>query len=96
MKDRIAHTVVAILCFAGIAGLSAQPEREADAYATLFSLKFHGTPASTMVVRDVAVRMPTLSGASAEWLTQFDDVPAALRLSISQAAPTQARPWDGK
>jgi hypothetical protein len=96
MQDRIAHTVVAILCFAGIAGLSAQPEREADAYATLFLLKFHGTPASTMVVRDVAVRMPTVSGASAEWLTQFDDVPAALRLSVSQAAPTKARPWDAK
>ena len=95
MKDHIAHTVVAILCFAGIAGLSAQPEREADAYAALFSLKFHGTPASTMVVRDVAVRMPTVSDASAEWLTQFDDVPATLRLSVSQAEPTQARPWDG-
>ena len=96
MKDRIAHTVVAILCLAGIAGLSAQTQREADAYAALFSLNFHGTPASTMVVRDVAVRMPTVSGASAEWLTQFDDVPAALRLSVSQAAPTQARRWDAK
>jgi hypothetical protein len=92
MKNCIAHTVVAILCVARIAGVSAQPQREAEAYAVLFSLTFHGTPASTMVVKDVAVRMPTVSGAGADWLTQFDDVPAALRSLVRQAAPTLARP----
>ena len=47
-----------------------------------------------MVVNEVAVRMPTISGAGAAWLAQFDDLPAALRSSVSLAAPTQAKPLD--
>jgi hypothetical protein len=47
-----------------------------------------------MAVKDVAVAMPTLSGASTEWLAQFDDVPAALRRAASQVAPTNVRPFD--
>jgi hypothetical protein len=84
--------VMLTVCVASIAAVSAQPQREADVYAALFALRLHGTPASTMPVKDIAVPMPTVSGSAAEWRTQFDDVPAALRLSVSQPAPTQAKP----
>jgi len=94
MNDCTARTVLAFLVIASIAAVSAQAQREADVYAALFTLRLHGTPASTMVVRDVAVPMPTVSGAAAEWLTQFDDVPAALRLSVSQPVPTRVEPLD--
>ena|SRR2546425_2981587 len=47
-----------------------------------------------MAVSDVAVSMPTLSGGSAEWLKEFDDVPVALRQAASLPSPTSAHPLD--
>jgi hypothetical protein len=90
----IDNITFALIVIASIAAVSAQAQREADVYAALFALRLHGTLASTMMVKDVAVPMPTVSGSAAEWLTQFDDVPAALRLWVSQPVPTQAKPLD--
>jgi hypothetical protein len=70
--------VISSIAFAGAALVLAQAGTEADVYAPLFEVRHHGIRPSITVVRDVAVPMPTLTGSSADWLKQFDDVPVAL------------------
>jgi hypothetical protein len=63
-----------------------------DVYAALLTERYHGVPASQMVVKDTAVAMPTLRGSSSEWLKEFDYVASDLRRAASQPSPTKRRP----
>lgn len=51
---------------------------EADVYALLFEVRYHGTAEAAKVVTDEAVPMPTLTGSAANWLKEFADLPVAL------------------
>jgi hypothetical protein len=82
--------IAAAICAAGFS----QVEVAAGLYAALLRVRYHGTPASQMVVTDTAVAMPTLRGSSSEWLKQFDDVPSELRRAASQPSPTESHQLD--
>lgn len=70
------------------AGFS-QVEVSPGLYAALLDERYHGMPASQMVVKDRAVAMPTLRGSSSEWLGQFNEVPSDLRRAASEPSPTR-------
>src|SRR5215213_3730930 len=63
---------------------------EADVYALLFELRYHGMSAGA-VVRNAALPMPALNGSAADWLEQFADVPLALRRAAYQPFPSNER-----
>jgi hypothetical protein len=79
------HIATAI-CAVGVS----QVDAAAGLYAALLRERYHGTPASQMVVKDTAVAMPTLRGSSSEWLRQFDDIPSELRRAASEPSPTKS------
>jgi hypothetical protein len=58
-------------------------------YAPLLSERYHAVPASQMVVKEMAVAMPTLQGSASDWLKQFEKVPSELYESASRPSPTR-------
>lgn len=84
--------------FVGISAAAMLSQAPADAalYAPLFAATYHAHSALGLVVRDTSVSMPTLKGASPNWLKQFDDVPVALRRAASRTEPTRVRSLDVK
>jgi len=54
--------VAVAICAAGIS----QVEGESGLYSPLLRERYHGTPASQMVVKDSGVAMPSLSGSAAD------------------------------
>jgi hypothetical protein len=77
-----------------IGSAAPQARAEADVYALLFELRYHGSTPAGKVVKSAAVPMPTLSGSSAHWLKQFDDGPITLRRLANLPTPTKVRPFE--
>ena len=75
------------------AGFS-QVQAAAGLYAPLLLERYHATPASQMVVKDMAVAMPTLRGSSSGWRRQFSEVPSELRRAASEPSPTKPHRLD--
>lgn len=73
-----------------------QARTDSPLYAPLFVATYHGGPAVGFAVQDTSIAMPTLRGRSPDWLRQFEDVPAALRVAASRAEPTTVGPVDPK
>jgi hypothetical protein len=92
----VVSAVVAILWLAASVVLVAQAKSDADVYAVLFGLSYHGVPGSRLAAQDVAIPMPTIAvpGAVAQWLAQFDEMPGALRRAVSEPEPTTAASLD--
>jgi hypothetical protein len=86
--------IASSIVLAVAAVLFSQASTDADVYSALLEIRYHAAPASKMVVKDVAIPMPTLAGSSAHWLEQFNDVPLDLRRAASRPQPTQLRPFD--
>jgi hypothetical protein len=83
---------LAVLLIATTSATAVQIGSESDVYAALFRSTYPSLkPLSKMIVKDVAIPMPTLTGSAVDWLEQFEEVPAALRVAASQPAPTRAR-----
>jgi hypothetical protein len=76
--------MTAAICAIGLS----QAEVATGVYSPLLRERYHGVPASQMVVTDTTVAMPSLRGSSSEWLKQFDDVPSDLRRAASEPFPT--------
>jgi hypothetical protein len=77
--------IAAAICAAGVSQV------ESGLYAPLLRERYHGTPASQMVVKDSAVAMPSLRGSAIEWRREFDDTPSELRRAASEPSPTITR-----
>jgi hypothetical protein len=83
------------LLVAGVATsllLSGQAQTKESLYAPLFEATYHAWRGREFAVLSTSIPMPTLRGASPDWLKQFDDVPVALRTAASQTI--SARPKD--
>src|SRR4051794_31951786 len=76
------------------AAVFSQLEVGTGLYAALLRERYHGTPASQMVVKDTAVAMPALRGSSSEWLKQFEEVPSDLRRAASQPSSAESHRLD--
>jgi hypothetical protein len=62
----------------------------ADVYDVMLRIGYHGgTSSSGHAAKDATIAMPTLRGASKEWLLQFDAVPAELRRFATEQVPTR-------
>ena len=73
--------------------VGAQSAPEPDVYAVLREERYHAFPASGMRVLDRSILMPSLQGASSNWLRQFASVPAELRELAMNQSPTKAQPF---
>ncbi len=82
--------IAAAICAAGIS----QVEGATGLYAALLRERYHGTPASQMVVKDTTIPMRALRASSSEWLRQFDEVPLELRRAASRPSPTKPQRLD--
>ena len=82
--------IAAVILAAGFS----QVHAAAGLYAPLLHERYHATPASQMVVKDMAVAMPTLRGSSSGWLRQFSEVPSELRRAARQPSPTKPHRLD--
>ena len=82
--------IAAAICVGGLAQVGVA----AGLYSALLHERYHATPGSQMVVKDMAVAMPTLRSSSSEWLKQFDEVPSELRRAASQPSPTKPHRLD--
>jgi hypothetical protein len=82
--------ITAAICVAWFS----QAGGEAGVYAPLLAERYHGVPASQMVVKDTAAAMPTLQGSSSEWLKQFEAIPSELQRLASRPSPTQPHRFD--
>jgi len=63
---------------------------EAEVYATLIHSSSTTRERSVIVVKDVAVMMPTLNSSSAAGRQEFDGIPDALLRLAGRASPTSA------
>jgi hypothetical protein len=82
--------IAAVICAAGFSQIDA----EARLHATLLGDSYHAVPASQMVVKDMAVAMPSVQGSSSEWLKEFEKVPSELRRAASRHSPTKPHRLD--
>jgi hypothetical protein len=65
-----------------------------EVYAVLLAQRYHGAPASLMVLKDRALAMPGLRKSAPEWLKEFDRVPVELRRGASDPSPAGLHPYE--
>jgi hypothetical protein len=86
--------MMAVLSLTVVASAAVPPpgaKPEAEVYATLIQSSSTTRERSIVVVKDVAVLMPTLIDSSAAGRQEFDRIPAALVRLAGRASPTSAR-----
>lgn len=85
----------ALLLVIGALIAPAQSHSEADVYAVVVRLSFHGfeppQDKESLNVNSMSAAMPTIAGTSPQWRAHFDKFPEALRRAASLPSPTRQK-----